>query len=110
MRKTAIGLAVAAIIFCGAAAWHLLFRTIPRRLATVTAERSSPSRKFARGAELGRRVGAQSRGAQTNPPRDARAANECLLSGVIRTTFVGPDAFFNNRRNWPTSRRAARSL
>src|SRR5262249_25386377 len=30
--------------------------------------------------------------------------------GVIRTTFVGPDAFFNSRRNWPTSRRAARSL
>ena len=72
----------------------------------VVASRS----KFARGAELGRRVGAQSRGAQTNPPRDARAANECLLSGVIRTTFVGPDAFFNSRRNWPTSRRAARSL
>jgi len=48
------------------------------------------SRKFARGAELGRRVGAQSRGAQTNLPCDASAADECLLSGVIRTTFVGP--------------------
>jgi hypothetical protein len=49
--------------------------------------------KFARGAELGTRVGAQSRGAQTNPPCDGSAADECLLSGVIRTTFVDPDAF-----------------
>ena len=68
------------------------------------------SRKFARGAELGRRVGAQSRGAQTNLPCDASAADECLLSGVIRTTFVGPDAFFNSRRNWPTSRRGAEPI
>jgi hypothetical protein len=63
----------------------------------VVASRS----KFARGAELGTQVGAQSRGAQTNPPCDASAADECPLS-VIRTAFVGPDAFFNSRRNWPT--------
>src|SRR6516225_3075722 len=49
---------------------------------------------------------AQSRGAQTNPPCDlAPPTNVCC-----RATFVGPDAFFNSRHNWPTSRRAARSL
>src|SRR5262249_9416631 len=64
--------------------------------------------------------------AQNNPPTIEISITRCsasltvsmsfspgmrsLLSGVIWATFVGPDAFFNSRRNWPTSRRAARSL
>jgi hypothetical protein len=56
---------------------------------TVVASRS----KFARGAELGTQVGAQWRGAQINPPCDATVADECLLSGVIRTTYARREVF-----------------
>src|SRR5262249_24292331 len=60
--------------------------------------------------EAARALGLQIQVLNASTGRDIEAAFATMSRDRAEALFVAPDGFFNSRRNWPTSRRAARSL